>query len=53
MAEQKTEQIAQDVPEHENHRQKAYCPDHGTQDLPAEVSIKDLHPNVLMVSPNR
>src|SRR5271154_6577616 len=47
MAEQQPEQIAQDIPEHENHRQKPDRPNYRTQDLSAKVSIKDLHPTVL------
>src|SRR5580693_6851862 len=47
MAEQEAEQIAQDIPEHENHRKKPDRPDHGTQDLSAQVSIKDFHPTGL------
>ena len=50
MAEQEAEEVAQDIPEHENHRKKPYRPSHGTEDLPAQVSIKDLHPAVLSVS---
>src|SRR5580693_4953503 len=46
MAEQEAEQIAQDIPEHENHRKKPDRPNHGAQDLSAQVSIKDLHPQL-------
>src|SRR5580704_1582179 len=47
MAEEQAKQVAQDVPEHENHRKKPDRPNNSTQDLSAKVSIKDLHPTVL------
>src|ERR1700746_2365374 len=50
MAEQEAEQITQDISEHKNHRKKPDRPDHGTQDLSAQVSIKDLHPTVLWLT---
>jgi hypothetical protein len=43
MAEQEAEHIAQDITEDENHCQKPYRPSYGTQDLSAQLSIKDLH----------
>src|SRR5260370_13029505 len=49
MAEQEAEKIGQAIPEHENHRKKPDRPNHGAQDLSAQVSIKDLHLQVYVV----
>ncbi len=44
MADEQAEQIAQDIPKHENHGEQAYRPGHRTQDLSAHIPIEDFHP---------